>query len=129
MHYSFVKVCPQNVCRSLVCFAFKDFFASDLSYLWYDPCRPTSTCSWRWPYKIPVRILDSTVHCVSYLTSINNVMYASQASLADRSSCNRHWSWVYFIIVVRGITGIKPEALLPLLLRSFHLFSDKIVVF
>ena len=99
-----------------------------LSYLWYDPCRPTSTCSWRWPYRIPVRTLDSTVHCVSSLTSINTVMYASQVSLVDRSSCNSHWGWVYFIIVVRGITGMKPEALLPLLLFSFvryHIMSIK----
>ena len=35
------------------------------------------------------RTLDSTVHCVSSLTSINTVMYASQVSLVDRSSCNR----------------------------------------
>ena len=36
------------------------------------------------------RTLDSTVHCVSSLTSINTVMYAGQVSLVDRSSCNRH---------------------------------------
>ena len=35
------------------------------------------------------RTLDSTVHCVSSLTSINTVMYAGQVSLVDRSSCNR----------------------------------------
>ena len=34
------------------------------------------------------RTLDSTVHCVSSLTSINTVMYAGQVSLVDRSSCN-----------------------------------------
>ena len=36
------------------------------------------------------RTLDSTVHCVSSLTSINTVMYAGQGSLVDRLSCNRH---------------------------------------
>ena len=37
------------------------------------------------------RTLDSTVHCVSSLSSINTVMYARQISLVDRSSSNtRH---------------------------------------
>ena len=49
-----------------------------LSYLQYDPCHPTSTCSRRWPYKIPVHTSYSTVHCVSYLTGINSYDEPSQ---------------------------------------------------
>ena len=56
----------------------QDNSTNRLSYLRYDPCRPTSTCSWRRPYKIPVRTLDSTVHCVSYLTGINSLWCTSQ---------------------------------------------------
>ena len=84
----------------------KNSYSYLLSNLRYDPCRPTSTFSRRWPYKIPVHTLYSTVHCVSYLAGIN--------------SCNEprqiisNWSLVlqYTFIVVRGITGIKPEALI-----------------
>ena len=32
------------------------------------------------------RTLDSTIHCVPSLSSINSVMYAGQISLVDRSS-------------------------------------------
>ena len=37
------------------------------------------------------RTLDSTVHCVSSLSSKNSVMYARQISLVDRSSSNTHY--------------------------------------
>ena len=36
------------------------------------------------------RTLDSKVHYVSFLSSINTVMYARQISLVDRSSSNTH---------------------------------------
>ena len=57
---------------------FKKQYNHILSYLWYDPCRPTSMCSRRWPYKIPVHTLYSTVRCVSYLTGINSLWCTSQ---------------------------------------------------
>ena len=50
----------------------------EMPYLRYDPCRPTSTCSQRWPYKIPVPTSYSTVHCVSYMTGINSCNEPSQ---------------------------------------------------
>ena len=45
----------------------------------FDPCRPTSTCSRRWPYKIPVHTLYSTVRCVSSLAGINRCYNPSQS--------------------------------------------------
>ena len=50
-----------------------------VSYLRYDPCRPTSTCSRRRPYKIPVHTLDSTVRRVSSLAGINRCDNPSQS--------------------------------------------------
>ena len=51
---------------------------SNISYLRYDPCLPTSTCSRRWPYKIPVHTLYSTVRCISSLAGINRCDNPSQ---------------------------------------------------
>ena len=46
------------------------------------------------------KTLDSTVHCVSTLTSINTVMYVSQVSLVDRSFCNRHIEAEYTLLLL-----------------------------
>ena len=55
------------------------------------------------------RTLDSTVHCVSSLTSINAVMYsyAGQASLVDRSSCNRHIEAEFTLLLL--LEGLNPR--------------------
>ena len=45
------------------------------------------------------RTLDSTVHCLSSLTSINTRMYACQVSL-DRSSCNRYIEAEYTLLLL-----------------------------
>ena len=87
-----------------------------LSYLRYDPCRPTSRCSWRWPYKIPVHTLYSTVCWVSHLTGLNSLWCTSQGI--------SNWSLVvqytieteYLYYCCKRDNGIKPEALIPLLL-------------
>ena len=46
------------------------------------------------------RTLDSTLHCVSSLTSINTVMYGGQVSIVDRSSCNRHIEAEYTLLLL-----------------------------
>ena len=70
--------------------------------------------------------LDSTIHCVSSLSSINSVMYAGQIYTC-RSLIIQYTLLKpsIFIIVVRGIAGIKPEDLSPLLIVNLYKFCKR----
>ena len=80
-----------------------------VSYLRYDPCRHTSTCSRRRPWRSHFILCIVQYTCTLSGWGINSFNEPNQ--IISNCSSIHIGSWVSLLITVRGITGIKPEAL------------------